>query len=235
MKKLTLFLSAILLISITFSCDKSNITPNENFIKTVKNARIGAFEKQVAQEDPTSSIFIFFKYNAKKAKPNSLQLLTKELAPVKPVILTNDVNQTPIVLPGVTMGINQLYSTFGNFYFPVFKSSSKDLNKAFEQRFMGNFRSPEGTSPGDLTGKTVHVHFNKPASYFGAWFSGNFDLSLTEKIQYIINGVVVAEVDIADGKLKFLGVNSPETFTDLDIVPVGGLNQAYMLDRPSFK
>ncbi len=236
MKQISKFFAAFYLLFTIFACQKTSVTP-ENLTKNqpTQSQRVGIFENQVPAEDPTASIFLFFKYNAKKAQANSLALLTKELAPLKPVILTNDLNQTPIVLPGASFGVNQLYSSFGNFYFPVFKSKNKDLNRVYDQRFMVNFRSPEGTTPGDTNGKTVHVHFNNPVNYFGAWYSGNFDLSLTEKIQYVINNTVVAEVNIADGKLKFLGVKMPTAFTDMDIEPSRGLNQAYMFDRTSLR
>lgn len=194
---------------------------------------------QIFTEIPTASIFQFFKLNPKKLKSNTKQLLAKELAPVVPVYLITDSNQTPIAVPGATFRTNEMYSYYGTGGFKVFKSVDRDVNRAVEQRCLVNFKLPEGTAPGDTNGKVVHVNFASPVNYFGGWFSGDpvFEESggLTHLVQFQINGEVVAEQDISNGLPVFIGVQMENPFTEITIVPIGGLTSAYHFDRPSFK
>jgi hypothetical protein len=199
---------------------------------------------KVLQEEVGAKVFEFFKYDSKKAKPDSKAKLEAELFPVIPVYFTQDTNQTPIKLQGATFGTNQLYS-YGtsSFSFDTFKSVDKDLNRVFKQKFAVNFRSPEGVVAGDTRGRLVHVHFDQPVTYFGAWFQCAFgdpdNVSATmEKLQFIVNGQIVEYPNLEDTiNTKFMGVYDSVPFTDLDIVPTGtpGHALSYILDRPQFK
>ena len=187
---------------------------------------------QVYFEDGSAHAYQFFVLN-KKATNTTKLLLANELYPVIPVFLKTDINQTPIEVPGAKFGTNQLYSYWGNFTFTEFKSANKAL-ALVKQKFAVNFRSPVGLIPGDPTGGVVHVHFDKPVTYFGAWFSGRVDVALTDIVQFIVNGTVIEE-DVSSGLPTFVGVEDFGGFTDLDIVPIGGATQAYLFDKPSFK
>jgi len=200
---------------------------------TATTTHVVAQPAQVFVEDTTANSFQFFVLDKKATNVNKVQL-ANEIFPTIPVYLKTDINQTPIEVPGAKFGTNQMYSYWSNFTFPEFKSTDKVLAKVVKQKFTVNFRSPVGLVPGDSTGGVVHVHFAKPVTYFGAWFSGRADLSLTDNVQYIINNVAITQ-DVSSGLPTFIGVEDIDGFTDLDIVPVGGMTQAYLFDKPSFK
>ena len=222
-----------ILSTVIFACSTEAPQPSQSAVFS-KTENAGTY--QLTQPLAGVTAYKFFKLDAKKAKPTSVADLTKALAPFKPVILTADLNQTPIVIPGATFGTNELYSTHGVTYnFPVFSTKDKALNKAVEQKFVGNFRSPNDTSPGDAGGKAVSVHFSTPVNYFGAFFEGAPGLDLTENLSFVVDGQVVAQQYVLDGMPVFIGVNLPTKFSDLQIVPTGGINQAFLMDRPSLK
>lgn len=185
-------------------------------------------------EDATAESYQFFSIDFRKAKPTVIRDLNNEIYPTKAVVLTNDVNQTPIKAGIATFGTNQMYSYWSNFTFKEIKFVNKDLSRAVKQKFLVNFRSPVGLIPGDQFGNVVHVHFDKPVTYFGAWFSGRPDFALTDTVQYVVNNAIV-EQNVSSGYPTFIGVEDVDGFTDLDIVPVGGGNQVYLFDKPSYK
>lgn len=168
-----------------------------------------------------------------------IAILASHLSPygLTPCRISADVNYTPISCGGlVKFGINQLY-TYGR---PLnLQRVPIATNKGVKQVFAANFLSPVGLIPGDSVGRSIHVHFTQPVVRFAMNIdSGQAATPSIDSIT-IVEGPIGSQVSVSQnitpGTTQWVGVESADGFTDLDIIPVGGPTgaQAYVTDQIS--
>ena len=153
---------------------------------------------------------------------------------LSPCVVTADINATSIKCGNglVQFGTNELYS-YGR-PFNLQKVPYFTPNRGVKQVFGANFRSPVGLLPGDSVGRVVHVHFNLPVSQFAMNFdSGQLSAPSIGSVRFVLgtgaNAVSLMQ-PLTAGTTRWVGVQDPAGFTDLDVVSVGS-SKAFVTDQ----
>lgn len=181
--------------------------------------------------------FALYTIDAKKVTSTSAEIanLTSQLSSygVNPCIVTTDINATPIKCGAglVQFGTNELYS----YNSPInLQPIQVNLDRGVKQVFAANFRSPVGTIAGDSVGGAVHIHFNKLVYQFSMNFdSGQSIAPSVGSVQFFTGTTSQAtpiEQPLVAGTVQWAGIQDPNGFTDVVVVPSGGATSAFVSD-----
>lgn len=173
--------------------------------------------------------------------------LQSQLAPFgrTATYVNNDLNDTPIHCGPMHFGSGQLYSYNRESFLPSVENPplSLTLDRGVKQTWAVNFRTPVVVTDPFDSGHTVHVHFDQPMSQFGFWIQASSAAGnelITDVLRFVVDtdtdhdGVLEQlqiEKTMTLGLIEFVGIEVPSGFSDLNVVPVGGVTQAFVADR----
>lgn len=225
MKKVK-YLMALILLTVSIAVmAKGDTTTNPATITPIAGLPVGG------------TTFALYTIDAKKvpSKPAAIAALTNQLSPygVTPCIVTTDINATPIDCGAglVHFGTNELYS----YHSPInIRPIQVGLNRGVNQVFAANFRSPQGTVAGDYIGGAVHIHFSKLVYQFSMRIdSGQSITPSVGSVQFFTgttSQTTPIEQPLVPGTVQWVGVQDPNGFTDVIVVPSGGATSAFASD-----
>lgn len=108
------------------------------------------------------------------------------------------------------------------------------LDRAIREAQGANFISPNLTVPGDTTGRTVRIHFNRRVAQFGMLVdAGAATAPSVNAIQFIVNRQTIPLQTLVPGTATFVGVGDPQGFTDVTIISQG-TPRAWIADQFSY-
>jgi hypothetical protein len=193
---------------------------------------------------PATKVYTLFTFDAIKLSklglsiPQEMQLLTQQLlsadlavASITPCQITGDLNVTGVSCGNgaIQFGTNELYTYNSPTNLPPV---SVVLDNGVRQQAGANFISPNGTIPGDSTGRVVRIHFNQRMAQFGFLVDPGVAGSVSG-IQFIVNSQSTPVQPLTAGVSQFVGVEDSAGFTDVTIIP-SGTPRAWVADQFSY-
>ena len=153
------------------------------------------------------------------------------MASITPCPIAADLNLTGFGCGNgaIRFGNNELFTyNTGTLIKPV----SVNLDNGVRQQYGANFLSPNGTFPGDSTGRVVGIHFKQRMAQFGLMIDPGLAGSVNG-IQFIVNRQATPVQPIAAGVPQFVGVEDSAGFTDVTII-ASGTPRAWIADQFSY-
>jgi hypothetical protein len=160
------------------------------------------------------------------------------LAPfgVKPCQILTDLNQTGIACGDAANGFIQ----FGRNEFFTYNTPF-DLDPSFTgkiedpgvtKRYGSNFLATTMIGQVQTPGRAVQYHFTQRMAQFGLTLESVN--GAVGAVQFIVNNQVLPAQTVTPNTPTFFGVQDAHGFTDVTIVPSGGLTMSYIADHFSY-
>jgi hypothetical protein len=193
---------------------------------------------------PATKVYTFFTFDARKLSKLGLTVqqeidkLTQQLISTDPAVpsitpcpIATDLNVTGVSCGtgAIRLGTNELFTYNMETLLPPVPVK---LDNGVSEQYGANFLSPNGTFPGDSTGRVVGIHFKQRMAQFGLMIDPGLAGSVNG-IQFIVNRQATPVQPIAAGVPQFVGVEDSAGFTDVTII-ASGTPRAWIADQFSY-